>query len=150
MKDDRTAETGDQQPESSGRDDLGRFIKGNPHAWRHGMPSPNPNGRPKSITLSEALRIQLAKEMPDAGEQTYAEAIAQVLAESATRGSVRAASEIADRTEGRAKVRVDVNANIHDWRELARLHGVTEEEVIAEARQLLNESSLISVNSPSN
>jgi hypothetical protein len=134
--------TADKHRKSSGRDQRGRFASGNQYAWEPGAPSPNPKGRPKSITLSEALRIKLAQTIPGQ-EETYAERIALILAESALNGSVRAASEIADRTEGRAKVRVDMNANISDWRELARLHGVTEEEVAAEARQLVDESTLV-------
>ena len=65
--------------------------------------SGNPAGRPKSITLSETLRRELAKECPEEADQTYAERIAAVLCKSAAEGNVRAAQEIADRTEGKPR-----------------------------------------------
>lgn len=102
--------------------------------------SGNPKGRPKSITLSEALRLQLAEVMPEADERTYAEEIARVLCADAAKGNVMAAREIADRTEGKPKQAIDVDMSVRDWREMARTHGLTEAEVVAEA-QLLIESA---------
>ena len=74
--------------------------------WRKGQPSPNPGGRPKSRLLSEALRTRLAEAKPgDPAGRTYAEVVAENLVEIACSerpGAVHAASEIADRIEGRA------------------------------------------------
>jgi hypothetical protein len=61
--------------------------------------SGNPKGRPKSITLSEAMRNELAKVLPGT-DQTFAEIIAKKLVQGAAMGNILAAKEIADRTEG--------------------------------------------------
>ncbi len=119
--------------------------RGNPPQetrWKPGQ-SGNPKGRPKSITLSEALRLELAKAHPQGdGEQTYAEAIAAILCQTAAQGNILAAKEIADRTEGRPKQAVDIEMNVNDWREVARQHGVSEQDVIREAQRLIAESAL--------
>jgi hypothetical protein len=71
--------------------------------WRKGQPSPNPAGRPKEKLLTDALREILAEPFPrDRKGRCYAEVIAWRLATEAAKGNLRAASEIADRTEGRA------------------------------------------------
>ena len=80
--------------------------------WKKGRPSPNPGGRPKSRLLSEALRSRLAEVKPDdpAG-RTFAEVVAANLIEIACTegpGAVHAASEIADRLEGRARQQVEI------------------------------------------
>lgn len=86
--------------------------------WKPGQ-SGNPRGRPKSVTLSEALRLELAKANPEGdGEETFAETIASVLVKSAATGNILAAKEIADRTEGKPKASVDMNMNVTDWREV--------------------------------
>ena len=111
--------------------------------------SGNPAGRPKSITLSEALRLQLAKVSPHADERTYAEEIARVLCVKATRGNVNAAREICDRTEGKPKQAIDVEMNVRDWRQMARAHGLSEQDVFAEAQRLIEsatDSSLLESN----
>jgi hypothetical protein len=82
--------------------------------WKRGQPSPNPGGRPKSRLLSEALRVRLAESKPgDPERRSYAELIAANLVEIACSrtgtGAVAAANEIADRIEGRATQRLDVN-----------------------------------------
>jgi Family of unknown function (DUF5681) len=70
--------------------------------WQKGQPSPNPGGRPHKTALTDAIRDQLAQvaEKDKAG-RTNAEVIAAALIARAKRGDVRAASEIADRAEGR-------------------------------------------------
>ena len=70
--------------------------------WQKGRPSPNPGGRPHKTALTDAIRDQLAQlaEKDKAG-RTNAEVIAAALIAKAKRGDVRAASEIADRAEGR-------------------------------------------------
>jgi hypothetical protein len=65
--------------------------------------SGNPAGRPKSITLSEALRIELARVNPKAkDEQTFAETIAKLMVKTAAtgKGSIKAAQEVAASKDG--------------------------------------------------
>jgi len=89
--------------------------------WKKGQASPNPGGRPKSRLLSDALRAQLAQVKPDdpAG-RTYAEVVAENLVEIACSegpGAVHAASEIADRIEGRSRQSIevaDITADLRD------------------------------------
>ena len=87
--------------------------------WKKGRPSPNPGGRPKSRLLSEALRIRLAEVKPgDPAARTYAEVVAANLIEIACSegpGAVHAASEIADRIEGRSRQSIefsDISADL--------------------------------------
>ena len=104
--------------------------------------SGNPKGRPKSVTLSEALRAQLGQVMPGEDEQTYAEKIALVLCDEASKGNVGAAKEIADRTEGKPRQTLDVDMSLFDWRELAKAHGLDTQDVIAEAERIIKESAI--------
>jgi hypothetical protein len=129
-------------PDKQGKikEKVGRGSPPKSTRWKPGQ-SGNPAGRPKSITLSEALRLELAKASPEGdGEQTYAEAIAAILCQTAATGNILAAKEIADRTEGKPKQAVDMTMNVNDWRELARQHGVSQEDVLLEARRLIEES----------
>jgi len=71
----------------------------------------NPGGRPKWAPLSQACRELLAAPVPDDSEgRTYAEAIAETLAHKALAGDIRAAQEIADRAEGRARQSVEIQS----------------------------------------
>ncbi len=70
--------------------------------------SGNPNGRPKITKLTEALREQLAEEMPGASEKTVAEAIARALIREALVGNIAAIKEVFDRAEGKAPMTLDV------------------------------------------
>jgi len=71
--------------------------------------SGNPGGRPKSAPMSDAAREVLAKLVPgDPEGRTYAQAIAQKLADKALSGDLRAAQELADRAEGRAQQSVEI------------------------------------------
>ena len=130
----------DNQRGNNGRDAKGRFTRGNASGFQAGQ-SGNVGGRPKSLTLSEALRQQLAEKMPGADERTYREEIARVLCDEAVKGNIAAIREIFDRLEGKPKMAVDVSATIHDWREMARAHGLTEAQVVAEARRLIDSDS---------
>jgi hypothetical protein len=102
--------------------------------WQPGQ-SGNPKGRPKGVTLSDALRRMLAEQAPGKSEQTYAEAIARALCKEAAKGNVLAAKEVADRTEGKPKQAVDMN--IRDWRDMASAYGFTEDDVLREAKRLI-------------
>lgn len=71
--------------------------------WKPGQ-SGNPAGRPKTITLSEAYRRELAKVDPtDEQKRTFAEILAEQTVIKAKGGDVSALRELADRTEGKAK-----------------------------------------------
>ncbi len=119
-----------------------RFASGNTHGarWQPGQ-SGNPKGRPKGVTLSDALRKMLAEQAPGKTEQTYAEVIARALCKQAVKGNVLAAKEVADRVEGRPKQSLDVDLNVRDWRKLAEANGLREADVLREARQLIAESA---------
>ncbi len=100
--------------------------------------SGNPAGRPKSITLSEAYRKQLAQPVEgDKLGRTFAEVIASRVVIAAASGDTSAAPEIADRTEGKPKQSLDVDLSVRDWRQMAREYGVSEDDVIREARRLI-------------
>jgi hypothetical protein len=82
----------------------GKFAERNTlgRRFRPGQ-SGNPKGRPKSISLSEAYRKELAKTDPaDPDGRTYAEVLAEKMREKACGGDVAALREMADRTEGKA------------------------------------------------
>jgi hypothetical protein len=66
--------------------------------------SGNPNGRPKSITLSEAYRKMLATvDDTDPEKRTRAEVLAEQMYVKAKAGDVPALREIADRVEGKPR-----------------------------------------------
>lgn len=95
----------------SNRDTNGQFKRGNKlgHRFRPGE-SGNPGGRPKIKLISQAAREILAQPVPhDRLGRTYAELIAVALATRASRGNVAAASELADRSEGRPRVAVEID-----------------------------------------
>src|SRR5262249_6835801 len=71
------------------------------HRFKPGQ-SGNPGGRPRTAKLSEACRAKLASAIPgDPESRSYAEAIADKLAQLALKGDIRAAQELADRAQGR-------------------------------------------------
>jgi hypothetical protein len=71
--------------------------------WKPGQ-SGNPGGRPKRTPLIDACREVLNQLVPgDAMGRTYAQAIAEKLAAKAVAGDIRAAQELADRAEGKAR-----------------------------------------------
>lgn len=98
-------------------------------------------GRPKKTLLTEALREQIAVTAPDAPEETVAEQIAKTLIRLAIAGDVSAIREIADRTEGKPKQAIDVDLRAMDWRTVAQKNGVSETDVINEARLLIEQSA---------
>ncbi len=116
----------------------GKFAPGNKigNRFKKGE-SGNPSGRPKLTRLTEALREQLAEQMPNASEETVAEAIARALIGEALTGDVQAIREIADRTEGKPKQAIDLDLQINDWRDEAQKYGLSETDIIAEARLLI-------------
>ncbi len=82
--------------------------------------SGNPKGRPKSITMSEAYRRELAKVDPnDAQGRAFAEVLAEQMIIKARSGDVQAIKEITDRTEGKAKQTVTLSMDKRDQLEQA-------------------------------
>ena len=71
--------------------------------------SGNPGGRPKRTPLADACREALALPVPgDSEGRTYAQKIAATLAAKAAEGDIRAAAELADRAEGRARQSIEI------------------------------------------
>ena len=120
----------------------GQFAPGNKlgNRFQPGE-SGNPNGRPKRTKLTEALTAQLAEMAPAAPEKTIAETIAKALIDEALKGNVQAIREIGDRTEGKPRQSLEIDARLFDWRELARANGLSEQDVLHEAQRLI-ESTL--------
>jgi|GEM_PF-1549011 len=120
--------------------------------------SGNPNGRPAgSKNLSTILREMLQQIAPEAvidarfvkefckGKKqiTVADALAaRLLMAAIVEGEGWAIREIGDRTEGKPAQKIDLDMNVTDWRQIAEASGLSEEDVIAEAKQLLLESHL--------
>jgi hypothetical protein len=103
--------------------------------------SGNPQGRPKLTKLTEALREQLAEIAPNAPERTVAEVIARALIREAVSGNVQAIREIADRTEGKPMQKVDLDLQVSDWRTLAKNYSLNEQDVIREAKLLIESAN---------
>jgi hypothetical protein len=101
--------------------------------------SGNPSGRPKLTRLTDALREQLAEINPDAPEETVAEEIAKTLIKLALSGDVQAIKEIGNRTEGLPKQSIDLDVQAIGWREEAAKYGLSEIDIIAEAKLLIAE-----------
>jgi hypothetical protein len=120
----------------------GKFAPGN-KAGKQFEPgeSGNPAGRPKRTRLTDALTVKLAENAPGASEETIAERIAQALVDEALNGNVQAIREIGDRTEGKPRQALDINATLMDWREMAKEYGLSEDDVINEAKQLIESAA---------
>jgi hypothetical protein len=102
--------------------------------------SGNPSGRPRLTKLTDALRQQLAETNPNAPEETVAEEIARALISEAKIGNVQAIREIGDRTEGKARQAIDLDVQVNDWRTEAQKYGLSERDILAEARILIEQS----------
>jgi hypothetical protein len=71
--------------------------------WKKGQTG-NPKGRPEwSIVLSKAYKKQLAKQY-GSKDHTWADEIAAKVAKLAVKGNIKAATELADRSEGRPTI----------------------------------------------
>ncbi len=79
--------------------------------WKPGQ-SGNPSGRPKKLHISDALRAELEAEGPDGVANDSA--IARKLVDMARHGNLEAIREIADRTEGKARQRIE-QSGAHEW-----------------------------------
>jgi hypothetical protein len=120
----------------------GKFPPGNKNGnqFPKGV-SGNPNGRPRLTKLTESLRRLIAETNPHAHEETIAETIAQTLVTMALAGDIAAIKEVADRTEGKPKQAIDLDV-FQDWRTEAQRYGLSERDVLNEARLLIAESDI--------
>ena len=75
---------------------LRRFPKGR---------SGNPGGRPKGLSITGALRVELEKPVAAGSPVTKGEMIARTLVDMALAGDLAAIREVLDRTEGKAVAR---------------------------------------------
>jgi hypothetical protein len=94
--------------------------------WKPGQ-SGNPGGRPKRDAITSALLLQL--EQPNTDTETIADSIAAVLVKRALSGDVRAIREIADRTEGRPRQQIKVEAQLQDSEDGVDLSRVSDDEL---------------------
>ena len=111
---------------------------------------PCANSLPKLTRLTDALREQITEQLQNAPERTIAEAIARKLIKLALDGDIAAIREVFDRTEGKPKQAIDLDLQVSDWRTEAQKFGVTEEDVINEAKLLIAESTIDSSGEESN
>jgi hypothetical protein len=97
--------------------------------WKKGR-SGNPGGRPRRKVLREAYRDVLALRCPtDPERRTFAELIALRLATAAAGGDLKAAIELADRTEGSAPDLVLESISCAQPKEMD-FSGLTREELV--------------------
>jgi len=74
----------------------------------------NPGGRPRD-PMTSALRERANELVPDGSGETYAEAAARALFDSALQGSHAAYSEITDRLEGKPPQQIGMRVNSSNW-----------------------------------
>jgi len=88
-------------PENRRKTAEANLARGQAFRFKPGQ-SGNPGGRPRTARLSEACRVKRVSPIPgDPESRSFAEAIADKLAQQALKGDIRAAQELADRGEGR-------------------------------------------------
>ncbi len=128
------------QKQAGNRRQNGTFSPGNKVGQRFAPgESGNPAGRPRLDSLTEALREQLAEAANPEDSRTVAEHLARALIKQGMKGNVAALSLIGDRCEGKPKQSLDVDLSVRDWREMARSHGLSLDDVKREAELLLRE-----------
>ena len=108
LQTEESAKTTDlQRQEQDGRDERGRFAKGNTHGWRRGQTG---NAKGRRDALTDALRRKLDE--PYGGGRSKRDAVVDALIEEAAAGSVRAAELIWTRLEGRLGTSSTVDINL--------------------------------------
>jgi uncharacterized protein DUF5681 len=109
------------------RNSKGQFVVGN---------RANPAGRPRTKVLSEHYRDWLAQPSASNPERSNGECVAEVVGLSALAGDLRAAEELANRTEGRPRQSVDVGIDVQRQDAIRRIiadlvdSGMTETEAV--------------------
>ena len=113
--------------------------------WPKGV-SGNPGGRPRKQPITEELQRLLGEVAPNSQGQTWATLIAEALLQQASRGDVRAISELVNRVEGKPVQGIDLNSR--GWESLAErlerarkctIENMTIEEIDEKIRQLEKE-----------
>jgi len=121
---------------SDSRDDEGKFTPSNPYKWTPGT-SGNPSGRPRGAKAGSAVLRKMARQLLDPKTGLNAtELISAKLISAAMSGEPWAVKEYFDRLEGRPGVRVETPEEL-TWQEMIEIHGLSEDDVIAEARKLI-------------
>ncbi len=92
--------------------------------------------------MSDALRRQLAEALQGAPEKTIAEHIARALIREAVAGNVQAIREVGDRTEGKPAQAIALDLDVRDWRQMAQSNGLELNDVLTEARLLIEQSAI--------
>jgi hypothetical protein len=112
---------------------MAKFEKGNNHGnrFQKGV-SGNPLGKNKTAMLSDAVRRQLS-DSNDLG------AIAKALIGKAKKGDLEAVKIIFDRLEGKAVSRINADVNVFSWKAAIVDYGITPQEILTEARRILEE-----------
>lgn len=123
-----------QRENNDGRDKSGRFQNGNSLGFERGK-SGNPQGRPRSALLTDAVRKKLT-------ESDDLDKIALSLIAKAKKGDLEAVKIIFDRLEGKAVSRIDADVNVFDWQTAIRDFGISPQDILNEATKLLSESKL--------
>jgi hypothetical protein len=83
-----------------------------PHQFKPGQ-SGNAGGRPRKGKFTEELELKAHELVPnDPEKRTWARFLAEQLFFAAAKGNVHAFAEIADRVEGKAIQRVDIERNL--------------------------------------
>jgi Family of unknown function (DUF5681) len=117
--------------------------------WKKGQ-SGNRGGRPRTATLSQAYREVLEQRVPgDNRSRTFAQVIAASVASAAADGNIRAAAELAERTEGRDPKAIAVPSPVDQEHSEYKYDHLTLEEIgeclidrILQVEQLLDQQGL--------
>jgi hypothetical protein len=109
--------------------------------WKPGQ-SGNPGGRPKRDAITAALREQLESQTEDT-TGSVADAIAAVLVKRALGGDVRAIREIADRTEGRPRQQIKVEAEVMESEDRLDLSKLSDDQ-LRQVQEILDCARMLS------
>ena len=91
-------------------------MRGNPTSlkpWPKGV-SGNPGGRPRKQPITEELQRLLLEDAPNHSGEKWATVIAEALLQQASKGDVRAISELTNRIEGKPVQALNVSSDAMD------------------------------------
>jgi hypothetical protein len=112
---------------------MAKFEKGNNHGNRFQKgQSGNPAGKTKSALLTDAVRRKLV-------ESDDLDKIALSLINKAKKGDLEAVKILFDRLEGKPMQKIDADVNFFDWKAAIVGFGISPEEILNEAKQLLSD-----------
>ncbi len=123
------------------RDESGKFTANNPYRWKPNQ-SGNPQGRPKGSKSGSATLRKMARQLVDPKTGLDAtQLISAKLIAAAMDGQPWAIKEYFDRTDGRPGIAIQTEDE-YTWQELAEIHGLSEEDVLTQARKLIESGSV--------